>query len=95
VNMSQYRAFYRTSDGDADYGFSFEEQSDGTWRAYIEQQPSYEGQATDAHSTHRLSDGDRKYVCWTQPLQSLTEAKQVAAAWANKTQEYIRTGRTF
>ena len=93
--MRRHRAYYRTSDGAADYLFSFEEQSDGTWRAYIEQQPSYRGRPTDAHSTHRLSDGGRKYVCWTRPLRSLEEAKQVAALWADKTQEYIRTGRGF
>lgn len=93
--MRQHRAYYRTSDGACDYAFSFEELRDGTWRAYIEQQPSYQGCPTDAHSTHRLSDTGRKYVCWTQPLRSLADAKQVASAWADNTQEYIRTGRTF
>ena len=87
-----HSAFYRTRDGAADYAFSFEQQSDGTWRAYIKGQPSYRRRATDAHSTHRLSDGGRKYVCWTSPLGSLSEAKQVAALWSNKTQQYIRTG---
>lgn len=93
--MRRHRAYYRTRDGAADYLFIFEEQPDGTWRAYIEQQPSYRGRATDAHSTHRLSDGDRKFVCWTEALQTLEEAKRVAALWADKTQEYIRTGRGF
>jgi len=86
---------YRTSDGSADYGFNFEKQSDGTWRAYIENQPSYRGRDTGAHSTHRLTDGARKYVCWTSPLRSLEEAKQVAGLWADKTQQYIRTGNSF
>lgn len=93
--MSIYRTYYRTTDGRADYYFSFEELSDGTWRAYIEGQPSYQGRSDGAHSTHRLTEGDRKYVCWTRELYSLEEAKQVAALWANKTQEYIRTGRSF
>lgn len=93
--MRRYGSYYRTSDGLADYRFIFEEQSDGTWRAYIEEQPSYRGRPTDTHSTHRLSDGDRKYVCWTDPLRSLEEAKQVAALWADATQQYIRTGRGF
>jgi hypothetical protein len=93
--MRRYRSFYRTSDGAADYQFLFEEQADGTWRAYITEQPSYRSRPSDAHSTHRLSDGDRKYVCWTDPLESLEEAKQVAALWANATQNYIRTGKTF
>ncbi|NTW99429.1 MAG: hypothetical protein HGB35_05790 [Geobacteraceae bacterium] len=89
------KRFYRTSDGLADYGFSFEKQADGIWRAYIDNQPSYQGRNTDAHSTHRLSDGARKYVCWTSPLRSLEEARQVAALWADKTQQYIRTGNSF
>jgi len=87
-----YRAFYRTRDGRADYGFSFEQQSDGTWRAYIESQPGYGSRVTDAHATHRLSDGARKFVCWNNPLRSLQQAKQVAALWADKTQEYIKSG---
>lgn len=93
--MRRHRANYRTSDGAADYGFSFEEQSDGTWRAYIEHQPSYGSRSSSQHSTHRLSDWGRKYVCWTDPLDSLDEAKRVAALWADRTQEYIRTGRAF
>jgi len=93
--MRKHRSYYRTSDGSADYQFVFEEQPDGTWRAYIEEQPSYCGRVTDAHSTHRLSDGSRKYVCWTKPLRSIEEAKQVAALWADKTQQYIRTGSGF
>lgn len=87
--------YYRTRDGRADYGFSFERQSNGTWRAYIESQPPYCGRATDAHSTHRLSDGGRRYVCWDSPVRSYEDAKRVGALWADKTQEYIRTGRRF
>ena len=93
--MGNKRIFYRTKDGRADYHFSFEEQSDGTWRAYILDQPSYRSRDTSAHATHRLSDGSRKYVCWTDPLYSLTKAKQVASFWADKTQKYIRTGKKF
>ena len=90
------KRYYRTSDGLADYSFSFENQSDGTWRAYIEDQPSYRGRETGGYSTHRLTDGvGRKYVCWTKPLSSLEEAKQVAGLWADKTQQYIRTGNSF
>jgi broad specificity polyphosphatase/5'/3'-nucleotidase SurE len=87
--------FYRTRDGREDYQFSFEQQRDGTWRAYIESQPNYGGRDSDAHTTHRLSDGSRKYVCWTDPLDTLAQAKQVAAMWSDATQEYIRTGKRF
>lgn len=90
-----YTTFYRTKDGREDYQFSFEQQSNGQWRAYITRQPSYGRRATDAHSTHRLSSGGRKYVCWNRPLNTLEQAKQVAALWADATQEYIRSGRKF
>jgi hypothetical protein len=89
------RVLYRTRDGRADYGFSIEQQPDGTWRTYIVSQPGYGNRASDAHSTHRLTDGDRKYVCWDSPLRTLAQAKQVAGLWADATQEYIRTGKKF
>jgi hypothetical protein len=86
---------YRTKDGQADYGFSFEEQSDGTWRSYVVRQPSYQGRDESAHSTHRMSDRGRQYLDWGSPLRSLDQAKQVAALWADFTQNYIRTGARF
>jgi hypothetical protein len=88
--------YYRTKDGLSDYGFSFESQSDGSWRAYIVSMPSYGHRDTSLHVTHRLRDLDgRYYVCWSQPLYSLEDIKKVAALWADLTQEYIKTGRTF
>jgi hypothetical protein len=93
--MSGYTSYYRTRDGRADYRFSFERQSDGTWRAYILSQPSYGGRDTGAHPTHRLSDGGRKYVCWDRALRSAEEAQSVAAKWADATQKYIATGQRF
>jgi len=95
ANLIQRRVFYRTKDGQADYRFSFEQMVDGAWRAYIENQPCYGTRDTGAHPTHRLSDGDRKYVCWTTALRSEQEARRVAALWADSTQEYIRTGVRF
>jgi hypothetical protein len=83
---------YRTMDGRADYEFSFE-QRNGNWRAYIVSQPSYGSRATDSHSTHRLTDEyGRKYVCWRGTLRTRDEAKQVAALWSDRTQDYIRYG---
>lgn len=87
---------YRTRDGRADYVFSFEQQSNGSWRAYIVSQPSYGLlRDKDCHTTHRLTDGGRHYVCWTNELRSLSELRQVAALWADSTQNYIRTGKRF
>lgn len=87
--------YYRTKDGQADYKFSFEQVNDRSWRAYIVEQPSYKGRAEDAHSSHRFSDGSRKYVCWDVPLKTESEAKSVAGLWADSTQEYIKTGKKF
>ncbi|QEG15573.1 hypothetical protein [Gimesia maris] len=90
------QATYRTRDGQADYRFNFEQQSNGTYRAYITSQPGYNGRASDAHTTHRNSDANgRKFVCWTRPLNSLSEAKAVAAQWADATQQYRKTGHRF
>lgn len=53
------RTYYRTKDGLADYGFSIEPQPNGSWRAYIFNQPSYGLQDAGSHATHRLPDGSR------------------------------------
>jgi len=88
--------YYRTRDGRADYGFSIERQSNGTYRPYITSQPAYGSRSTGAHETHRLTgDGGRKFVCWDRALHSEEEAKTVAALWADATQNYIRTGQRF
>lgn len=89
------RSSYRTKDGRADYRFSYERQSDGTWRAYILNQPGYGGRDEGAHPTHRLSDGTRKYVCWSAPISTFEQAKKVSALWADATQGYIRSGKRF
>lgn len=91
--MRRHRAIYRTKDGAADYLFSFEEQRDGSWRAYIERQPSYCDRMTAGYATHRVWEKNRMYVDWAEPFRTLDQAKRVAAYWADRTQEYIRTGR--
>jgi hypothetical protein len=83
---------YRTKDGRADYEFSFEQEWNGDWRAYIVSQPSYGSRATDAHSTHRLTDHGRRYVCWDSPIRSRADLKSVVALWSDRTQDYIRYG---
>ncbi|MBT3380512.1 MAG: hypothetical protein HN742_00120 [Lentisphaerae bacterium] len=90
-----YRGTYRTKSGRNRFRFAFEKQPDGDVRAYIENQPSYEGRATDGHSTHRYSDGSRRYVCYDPMPDNLDDAIEVAKAWADHTEEYVRTGRRF
>jgi hypothetical protein len=86
---------YRTRDGEAFYSFSIEERSGGGYRSYIVAQPDYGNRATDAHSTHRHWDGGRPYVCWSKPITSEQDALRVCAAWADATQQYIKTGQKF
>lgn len=93
--MHPMSIYYRTKDGRADYKFSFEWHPRDGYRIYIDDQPGYGGRDTSADATHRLSDGGRKYVCWTEPIRSEVDAQQIAAQWADCTQEYIRTGKRF
>lgn len=90
-----YSAYYRTSDGLEDYLFEFVEHQEGIWRAYILEMPSYGSRSSDAHTTHRLSDGGRRYICWNRPVNSYEDMRQIAALWADHTQQYIRFGERF
>jgi hypothetical protein len=87
--------YYRTNDGRADYGFSLERQTDGSLRPYITSMPSYGSRDTGLHTTHRLSEGNRYYVCWSRSLHSEQEVKDVVSLWADLTQTYIRTGTSI
>ena len=86
---------YRTKDGMADYKFSFEKQSDGSLRAYIEGMPSYGARDPDRRVTHRNTDGSRMWVCWDTPIYREDELRQIVAVWSDLTQTYIKTGKTI
>jgi hypothetical protein len=83
---------YRTRDGAADYAFCFEAIQDRGWRIHIESQPSYQDRPTDPANTQRACENDRYYIDWPRPIESLSDAKIVAAIWADKTQDYIKRG---
>lgn len=86
---------YRTQDGLADYGFSLEFQSDGSWRVYIIFQPFYRDRDDGLQLPHQSIDRNgRCYVNWTSKLDSLGDAKTVAALWAELIHHYQRTRRT-
>lgn len=87
--------YYRSKDGQADYRFSFEEQSDGSLRAYVTSMPSYGSRSASLHATHRLADWGRHYICWDRKIRDEEDLKAVAAAWSDKTQEYIKSGKRF
>ena len=78
---------YRTRDGLADYGFSIEFHSDAGWRVYIIFAPFLQGHHDSLDLPHQSIDRDgRRYVDWPSKLNSLGEAKTVAALWAELAQ---------
>jgi hypothetical protein len=83
---------YRTQDGLADYGFSIEFQSDVGWRAYIIFQLSHQDHDDSLLLPYQSPDrNERCYVNWPARIDSLGEAKTVAALWAELTQRYQHT----
>lgn len=67
----------------------------GEWRAYITKMPNLHGRSTSFHRTHRLSDGNEYYVCWSEPFTTKETCVEVSKIWAEKIQEYAHTGKEF
>jgi hypothetical protein len=83
---------YRTRDGLADYGFSLEFQPDTGWRVYIIFQPSRHNDDENLQFPYQFIDWNgRCYVNWSSKLDSLGDAKTVAALWAELAWCYQRT----
>jgi len=82
---------YWTQDGLAGYGFSIEFQPDIGWRVYI-MFDSFQGYDDSRRFPYQSIDGDgRRYVNWPSKLDSLGDARTVAALWAELAQRYHRT----
>lgn len=76
--------------------FQFEYVSNaGKWKAYIDGDIDYRGRDTSFHATHRLGDGNRKYICWDRPVTSLNDMIEISKMWADATAKYIDTGTRF
>ena len=74
---------YRTRDGLADYGFSIEFYPNVGWRVYIVFQPFYGDRDDSRQWPYQSTDvKGRSYVNWSPKLDSLGDAKTVAALWA-------------
>jgi hypothetical protein len=88
-------AKYRTQDGTQDYAFQFKRLEAGAFRVYILEQPGYDGRDASCHTTHRLRDASGFFICWSVPITTFEDAKQIAAKWAEMTEIYRNTGRRF
>jgi hypothetical protein len=87
------RGYYRTAASGMLFAFTFVRWRDGTYRAYICEQPSYGTRRVDAQTTHRNVDAaGRAYVCWQPPPENAPDVLRVARHWAERTDRYIRYG---
>jgi len=90
---------YRTRDGLADYGFSIEFDPRKGWQIYIIFEPFHAGSTTgsttgstnSATLPYQSVEDGRRRVDWSSKLDTLKEAKTVAALWAELAQRYQRT----
>jgi hypothetical protein len=82
---------YTTRDGLADYGFSIEFQPDSGWRVYIVFHPSEDNNESRNLPYQSIDYDGRRYVDWRAKLDSLGDARTVAALWAELAQRYQRT----
>lgn len=92
--QDRHRMRYTASDGKSKFLFELRERF-GSWRIYICKQPGYGKRPDDATIVHRLTDGERKYICWSGKIRTREQAEALARHWAEKTVEYIATGRLF
>ncbi|MGQ0716836.1 MAG: hypothetical protein ACT4NP_05865 [Pseudonocardiales bacterium] len=83
---------YRTQDGLADYGFAIEFQQNGGWRVYIIFLPLHQDHDDSLQLPYQAIDRNgRRYVNWSSKLDSLGEARTVAALWAELIERYQRS----
>jgi hypothetical protein len=82
---------YLTRDGLTDYGFSIEFDPNLGWRVYIVFQPLYGAHDYSVQLPYQsVDDKGRRYVDWSPKLDSLGDAKTVAALWAELVHRYQR-----
>jgi hypothetical protein len=80
---------HRTRDGLADYGFSIEYESTRGWRVYTVFSPFQQGYDDSSRLPYQSIDNNgRCYVDWPDRIDSLGDAKTVAALWAELVHRY-------
>ena len=87
--------FYRSSNGRTDYKFRIQRIGSGSYRIYVLDHPSYGSRDTNNLVTHMLRDSHGPYICFTGRIENVEQARNLAAAWADKTEAYILHGQRF
>jgi hypothetical protein len=87
--------FYRSSNGRSDYQFRIQRTANGSYRVYVLDHPSYGSRDTNDLITHLLRDGQGSYICFTGRIENMEQARNLAATWADKTEDYILHGTRF
>ena len=93
--VETYRLTYKAARARTKFEFELRQLPDAGWRVYILKQPSYGRRHVTAHTSHRLSDENGRFVCWRGVLKTKEEAAAVARLWADRTAEFIATGNLF
>lgn len=96
--MNYKRLIYKTLDGSMNIEFVFMDCGERIgWRVYIISDIEYGEQDASGPATHRNHfPGDTyKCICWTRKINTLDEAKTIAALWSDVTSCYIKNGGSF
>ena len=88
-------AKYRTKDGKHDYSFRFHHSADGGFRVHILERPNHSRGVANSPTPHVLHDSAGQYICWSLPIATYEDAKEIARRWAEATEEYRKTGKIF
>ena len=84
---------YRASSGD-DFCFRLVSRRDSGWHVHVLEWPSYNNRSTEAHRTHLYQRVPTEpWVCWSERIDDLRGAVEVAAVFAETAVRYIATGR--
>lgn len=90
----EHHKFYAVHYAGTTYEFEFEYTYDASqgYRAYILHAPEYRDRSAALTKTHRLKEGDRYYVCWSEKISSSESLDAVVALWCKATVMYIVLG---
>lgn len=78
-----------------DHYYSFLIQySDGGYKCYIENIPSFRGRDTSQYTAHYWTEkiSGRNWICWTGKIKHPEQAKTLCRNWSDATQQFIDTG---